>query len=110
MTGAPRHGPAGTGRPAPPRRPAGQLAGRVSRLRRVPARGGFVLALFVGSKVVLTLVGVLALHAWDGVPGAPPADETMARTQQHAISPHRWISLWFAWDSFLYDHLSPSCR
>ncbi|WP_406045603.1 hypothetical protein OG799_14665 [Micromonospora sp. NBC_00898] len=101
VTGAPA-----TDRPGPGARP--RRAGRgLSRLAaRVPAPWGFVLAVFVGSKVVLSLVGVLALSAWDGVPGAPPADETMARTQQHAISPHRWISLWFAWDSFLYDHLA----
>ncbi|WP_413644751.1 hypothetical protein [Micromonospora sp. RTP1Z1] len=91
-------------------RPGARLrrAGRgVSRLAaRVPAPWGFVLAVFVGSKVVLSLVGVIALSAWDGVPGAPPADEAMMRAQQHAVSPYRWISLWFAWDSFLYDHLA----
>ncbi|WP_346122580.1 hypothetical protein [Micromonospora coerulea] len=82
-------------------------AGRgVTRLAaRVPAPWGFVLAVFVGSKVVLSLVGVLALSAWDDVPGAPPADETMMLAQQHAVTPYRWISFWFAWDSFLYDHL-----
>ncbi|MFE9202384.1 hypothetical protein [Micromonospora sp. NPDC007230] len=73
---------------------------------RVPAPWGFVLAVFVGSKVVLSLIGVAVLAAWDGVPGAPPADETLMRAQQHDVSPHRWISLWFAWDSFLYDHLA----
>ncbi|MEU7172337.1 MULTISPECIES: hypothetical protein [Micromonospora] len=75
-------------------------------VRRVPEPWGFVFAVFVGSKLVLTLVGVLVLTAWDGVPGAPPADETGMREQQDAISSHRWISLWFAWDSFLYDHLA----
>lgn len=85
-------------------RPVGRWTSRVAG--RVPAPWGFVLAVFVGSKVVLSLVGVIALSAWDNVPGAPPADETMMRTQQHAISPHRWISLWFAWDSFLYDGLA----
>jgi hypothetical protein len=98
--GADRAAPAGGGRPAAVRRSAARLADRV------PAPWGFVLAVFVGTKVVLSLVGVLALAAWDGVPGAPPADEAMMRAQQHAVSPHRWISLWFAWDSFLYDHLA----
>ncbi|WP_089154269.1 hypothetical protein [Micromonospora sp. NBS 11-29] len=77
-----------------------------SAVRRVPEPWGFVLAVFVASKLVLSLVGVLVLAAWDGVPGAPPADEAMARAQQRDISPHRWFSLWFAWDSFLYDHLA----
>ncbi|MET8911494.1 hypothetical protein [Micromonospora sp. NPDC004551] len=81
------------------------LAGR--RLAaRLPAPWGFVLAVFAGSKVVLSLLGVLVLTAWDGVPGAPPADETLMRTQQDHISSHRWFSLWFAWDSFLYDTLA----
>ncbi|MFG1656000.1 hypothetical protein ACGFIY_05660 [Micromonospora chersina] len=73
---------------------------------RIPAPWGFVLAVFVGSKIVLSLVGSLVLTAWDGVPGAPPADEAMMRVQQDRISSHRWVSLWFAWDSFLYDHLA----
>ncbi|MFE9689257.1 hypothetical protein [Micromonospora sp. NPDC005806] len=85
-------------------RPLGRAASGLAD--RVPAPWGFVLAVFVGSKVVLSLVGVMALAAWDGVPGAPPADETLMRVQQRAISPHRWISLWFAWDSFLYDRLA----
>ncbi|MGW5670098.1 hypothetical protein [Micromonospora sp. NPDC003776] len=73
---------------------------------RIPSPWGFVLAVFVGSKAVLTLVGVLVLAGWDLTSGGPPADETMMRSQQEAISSHRWISLWFAWDSFLYDHLA----
>ncbi|MEV0154948.1 hypothetical protein AB0H57_14545 [Micromonospora sp. NPDC050686] len=73
---------------------------------RIPEPWGFVLAAFVISKTLLTLVGVLVLAAWDGVSGAPPADETSMRFEQDAISPHRWFSLWFAWDSFLYDHLA----
>jgi hypothetical protein len=85
------------------RRTGRRLSGLAAR---VPAPWGFVLAVFVGSKVVLSLVGVIALSASDGVPGAPPADEVMMRVQQDAVSPYRWISLWFAWDSFLYDHLA----
>ncbi|MFE9955262.1 hypothetical protein [Micromonospora sp. NPDC005299] len=98
-----------TGRSAPARWsgvPA-RLASAGGRLAaRIPAPWGFVLAVFAGSKLVLSLLGVLVLTAWDQVPGAPPADEAMMRTQQDAISSHRWISLWFAWDSFLYDHLA----
>ncbi|MFG2052876.1 hypothetical protein ACGFI9_02495 [Micromonospora sp. NPDC048930] len=74
--------------------------------RRIPTPWGYVLAVFLGSKLVLSLVGVLVLAAWDLASVGPPADETMMRTQQDQISPHRWISLWFAWDSFLYDHLA----
>jgi hypothetical protein len=83
------------------------LARRAERLRdRVPAPWPFVLALFLGAKLLLTFVGVLVLRVFDEVPGAPPADERMMRIQQQEISSHRWISFWFAWDSFLYDHLS----
>lgn len=82
----------------------GRLASRVGD--RLPARWAFVLGLFFGSKLVLTLVGVVALHAVDGVAGAPPANDTIMREQQNAVSAHRWISMWFAWDSFLYDQLS----
>ncbi|SCE98122.1 hypothetical protein [Micromonospora mirobrigensis] len=79
----------------------------VSRLTgRLPEPWGSVLAVFVGAKLVLSLLGVLVLTAWDSVPGAPPADETMMRAQQDAVSSHRWFSLWFAWDSFLYEHLA----
>ncbi|SCL25794.1 hypothetical protein [Micromonospora inyonensis] len=80
---------------------------RVARLGdRVPAPWPFVLALFLGTKLLLTFVAVLVLRVFDDVPGAPPADERTMRLQQQEISPHRWISFWFAWDSFLYDHLS----
>ncbi|MER7456851.1 hypothetical protein [Micromonospora sp. NPDC126480] len=81
--------------------------GRVGRLlARVPAPWPYVLAVFVGTKVALSLVGVLALAAFDEVPWAPPPDEALMRQQQRDVSPHRWLSLWFAWDSFLYDHLA----
>ncbi|KKK05118.1 hypothetical protein LQ51_15580 [Micromonospora sp. HK10] len=80
---------------------------RVSGLAgRIPAPWGFVVAVFVGSKVVLSLVGTLVLTAWDLAPGSLPADEATMRAQQDAISGQRWFSLWFAWDSFLYDHLA----
>ncbi|MER5702086.1 hypothetical protein ABT023_09015 [Micromonospora sp. NPDC002296] len=86
---------------------AGQLRRGAARLAAgVPAPWGFVLAVFVGSKLVLSLVAVTALTAWDGVPGAPPVDEATMRAQQDAMSPHRWLSLWYAWDSLLYDHLA----
>ncbi|MEH0980916.1 hypothetical protein [Micromonospora sp. CPCC 205556] len=75
-------------------------------IARVPARWRYVLALFVGAKVVLALVGVIALSAWDGAPAAPPADEANMRADQEAISSHRSISMWFAWDALLYDHLA----
>ncbi|MGY4681446.1 hypothetical protein ACWIGG_06690 [Micromonospora aurantiaca (nom. illeg.)] len=79
---------------------------RAPFVRRLPEPWGFVLAVFAGSKLVLSLIGVLVLAAWDGVPGAPPPGETAMRAQQDAISSHRWFSLWFAWDSFLYEHLA----
>ncbi|MFI7649007.1 hypothetical protein ACIBTZ_23450 [Micromonospora sp. NPDC049460] len=73
---------------------------------RVPAPWLFVVGVFLGTKIVLSLVGVLALSAFDDVPWAPPPDETTMREQQRAVSGHRGVSLWFAWDSFLYDHLA----
>ncbi|MEH0843089.1 hypothetical protein V6U81_11950 [Micromonospora sp. CPCC 205711] len=75
-------------------------------LDRVPDRWRYALALFAGAKIVLTVVGLIALTAWDGVPGAPPADEAGMRADQQAISSHRWLSLWFVWDGLLYDHLA----
>ncbi|MFG2064500.1 hypothetical protein ACGFIK_24125 [Micromonospora sp. NPDC048871] len=81
--------------------------GRVGRaLARVPAPWPYVLAVFLGTKIVFTLVGVLTLAAFDGTGWAPPPDEAQMRQQQRDISPHGWLSLWFAWDSFLYDHLA----
>ncbi|MGW3603781.1 hypothetical protein [Micromonospora sp. NPDC005161] len=74
--------------------------------RRVPAPWPYLLGLFLGAKLLLTLVGLLVLHAWDGVPGAPPADEALMWAQQREISGHRWISFWFAWDALLYLRLS----
>lgn len=98
--GAGPAGDAGTRWPA-------RLASSASGLSGwIPAPWRFVLAVFVGAKVVLSLVGVLVLAAWDLAAVGPPADETTMRTQQDQISSHRWISLWFAWDSFLYDHLA----
>ncbi|MFI7426378.1 hypothetical protein ACIBPB_05280 [Micromonospora sp. NPDC049836] len=111
----PTGGSAATGRSGVPARGVGRgvrarLAGagrRVSGLAdRIPTPWGFVLAVFVGSKVVLSLVGTLVLTAWDLAPGSLPADEATMRAQQDAISGQRWFSLWFAWDSFLYDHLT----
>ncbi|MET8373192.1 hypothetical protein [Micromonospora profundi] len=95
------------------RRPAA-LAARVAgaadaatRLaRRVPAPWPYVIALFLGAKLLLTLVGLLTLHAWDGIPAAPPPDEALMWAQQREISGHRWISFWFAWDALLYLRLS----
>ncbi|MFI9528568.1 hypothetical protein [Micromonospora rosaria] len=75
-------------------------------LTRVPAPWPYVLAVFVGTKIVLSLVGVLTLAAFDEIPSAPPPDEVLMRQQQREASPHRWFSLWFAWDSFIYDHLA----
>ena len=74
--------------------------------RRVPAPWPYVIGLFLGAKLLLTLLGLLVLHAWDGVPGAPPPDEALMWAQQREISGHRWISFWFAWDSLLYLRLS----
>lgn len=74
--------------------------------RRVPAPWPYVIGLFLGAKLLLTVVGLLVLHAWDGIPGAPPPDEALMWAQQRELSGHRWISLWFAWDALLYLRLS----
>ncbi|MEU8082125.1 hypothetical protein AB0B57_00600 [Micromonospora sp. NPDC049101] len=74
--------------------------------RRVPEPWPYVIGLFLGAKLLLTLLGLLVLHAWDGVPGAPPPDEAMMWAQQREITGQRWISFWFAWDGLLYLRLS----
>ncbi|MGW3787507.1 hypothetical protein ACWD5Z_23175 [Micromonospora chokoriensis] len=83
---------------------AGHGAARLAR--RMPAPWPYVIGLFLGAKLLLTLLGLLVLHAWDGIPGAPPADETLMWAQQRDISGHRWITFWFAWDALLYLRLS----
>lgn len=108
MSDGPRDAAAGA------RTPAIGLSARRDRLlghaadllRRVPPRWRYVLALFLAAKIVLSLVGVIALTAWEGAPAAPPLDELNTRLDQAAISPHRWISMWFAWDALIYDHIS----
>ncbi|MET7751113.1 hypothetical protein [Micromonospora sp. NPDC005367] len=100
------------GRGAPPRRarlagtPRHLIGGAARMVDRVPAPWPFLVAVFIGTKVVLTLIGVLALNVFDAIPWAPPPDEMLMREQQRDISGHRWLSLWFAWDSFIYDHLA----
>ncbi|WP_405432191.1 hypothetical protein [Micromonospora sp. NBC_00617] len=82
-------------------------AGAGARLaRRVPAPWPYLIGLFLGAKLLLTLLGLLVLHAWDGIGGAPPPDEAMMWAQQREVSGHRWISFWFAWDALLYLRLS----
>ncbi|MDG4839611.1 mannosyltransferase family protein [Micromonospora sp. WMMD967] len=83
---------------------AGHIAARLAR--RVPPPWAYVIGLFLGAKLLLTVLGLLVLHAWDGIPGAPPADEALMWAQQRDISGHRWISFWFAWDSLLYLRLT----
>ncbi|MGW3890533.1 hypothetical protein ACWD69_17745 [Micromonospora chokoriensis] len=83
---------------------AGHGAARLAR--RMPAPWPYVIGLFLGAKLLLTVLGLLVLHAWDGIPGAPPTDETLMWAQQRDISGHRWISFWFAWDALLYLRLS----
>ncbi|MEO3777516.1 hypothetical protein ABGB16_11855 [Micromonospora sp. B11E3] len=86
---------------------AGAVRDRVARATdRIPAPWRFAVTVFLGTKIALTLVGVLALAAFDHLSLAPPADGWTMRDQQRAVSPHRWVSLWFAWDSFLYDKLA----
>ncbi|MCX5065336.1 hypothetical protein OOJ91_05520 [Micromonospora lupini] len=89
---------------------AARLAGAAdagARLaRRVPTPWPYLIGLFLGAKLLLTLLGLLVLHAWDGIPGAPPPDEALMWAQQREVSGHRWISFWFAWDALLYLRLS----
>jgi hypothetical protein len=75
-------------------------------LARVPPHWPYVFALFVGSKLVLTLVGVLALRAFDATPGLPPPGEPLMPHQPQSMASRDWFSMWFAWDSFHYHDLA----
>ena len=106
VPGVPRP-PAGADPPAGTRPPAGRLGAFLGWAReRASTRWAFVAALFVGSKLLLTLVGLLALHAYDGVNVTFTPDDTLMSEQKGAISPHHWLSMWYAWDSFIYQRLA----
>ncbi|WP_243706050.1 hypothetical protein [Micromonospora sp. KC721] len=93
----------GSGRSGTAARLRGGAGGLVAR---VPGHWRYAMAVFVAAKIIFAVLGVVALAAWDEVPGTPPADEADTRAEQAAISPRRWISMWFAWDALIYDHLA----
>jgi hypothetical protein len=76
------------------------------RMSRVPPHWRYALLLFAVSRIALTLAGVLVLQAFALAGNMPPADETLMRSDQAAVSSHAWYSMWFAWDSFQYRNLA----
>ncbi len=86
--------------------PVRRYARRASALADRFHPWGLVLGLFLGSKIVLTVTGVVATVAGRSVPGIPPLDRAQMWGQQQEISPHRAVNMWFAWDSFIYDGLA----
>lgn len=71
----------------------------------VPAPWRFVLAVFVGSKLVLSLVAVTALTAWDGVPGHPGGRGGDARPAGRHVAAPVALPL-VRLGLLLYDHLA----
>lgn len=104
-----------------PRRPSGRIrrgrelaVDRVCALlrpvrrgwERIPARWRFVLGLFVGTKLVLTFVGLLVVYANDPVNGLPLSDHRIqTETERGTLDLAWWLSMWFAWDSFNYERI-----
>jgi hypothetical protein len=73
---------------------------------RVPPHWRFVLALFLGTKVVVTLVAIVAVHAFDGMKWALSPDFVAWYDNGHnAIAADRAVSVWFPYDAVWYVHL-----
>ena len=73
---------------------------------RVPPHWRQAVVLFLVSRAVLTLLGVLALHAFADSPGSPSPGDMFMQHERQAVSGHKWYSMWFAWDSFLYRDIA----
>jgi Gpi18-like mannosyltransferase len=74
---------------------------------RVPPAWRHVVGLFLFAKATLTVTGLVALHAFDAFLRSVPADGLRTSTQaaKLAISTHQSASMWFAWDSLLYERM-----
>lgn len=73
-------------------RPVGRLRGW---LARIPPHWRFVLGLFLGAKVVVTLAAVLSLHAFDQI----------GFERENTISHYPVVSMWFPFDGRWYVDL-----
>jgi hypothetical protein len=95
-------------RPSLPPDSSPSAVGRGRRAwQRIPAHWRFIGGLFVGAKVVLTLVGLMAIHANDRFLLANPTlDPRVMEANKHAATSHEWLSMWFAWDALNYWQLA----
>ncbi len=84
--------------------------------RRLPAHWVYVLGLYLGVKVLFTLVGLVTTLAYHWVltdllptreTDLVPSNEIIAfEAVKQSISPFRAVSMWFAWDSFIYHRIA----
>jgi hypothetical protein len=90
-------------RPSLPPDSSPSAVGRGRRAwQRIPAHWRFIGGLFVGAKVVLTLVGLMAIHANDRfLLSTPTLDPRFMEADKHAATNHEWLAMWFAWDEDL---------
>ena len=74
----------------------------------IPSIWKYVTGLYLVAKVALTLTSVLAINAFDAFLRSIPAQDlhTNTDTAQMAISSQKWYSMWFAWDSLLYERMT----
>jgi hypothetical protein len=81
-------------------------APRRTWLQRVPPHWRFILGLFLGTKLVLTLTAIVAVHAFDGMKWALSPDFVAWYDDGHnAIAADRAVSVWFPYDAVWYVHL-----
>lgn len=75
---------------------------------RIPSHWKFIAGLFVGSKIVLMLVGLVAIHANDMFLSVLPSDELRKYMEgaKQAVSTHATVRMWFAWDALRYWELA----
>jgi hypothetical protein len=71
--------------------------------RRLPSDWTYIGGIFLAAKIVLSLTGLLVLKAEQpflrGLTGN--AEITGTEAARQAISAPAWVSMWFAWDSFI---------
>lgn len=84
------------------------LSSAVAAYRRIPAHWAYVLGLYLGAKVLFTVVGLVALIAYDPILAdlLPSEEITNTEAAKRAMSADPSVSMWFAWDSFLYHRIA----